>query len=418
MEKTEPIKERVFTPYQVFIIAVLTFLQFTIILDFMVLSPLGDYLMEDLTISTSQFGWVVSAYAFSAGISGFLISGFTDRFDRKKLLMVFYTGFIVGTLFCGLAPTYHYLLIARIVTGIFGGVIGSITFAIITDLFAMQIRGRVMGFIQMAFAGSQILGIPIGRFLAERWNWHFPFFMIVGVSIIVYTLIIIYMKPVDAHLKIQSATSPFKHLYKAISTKRYLKAFAATALLATGGFMLMPFGSAFSRFNLGVDEKYVMWVFFVTGVVSMITGPFIGKASDKLGKYKMFFIGSVWSIIMVLIYTQLNVVPLWVVFSLNALLFMGVSARIISSSALLTAIPSPQERGVFMSVNASVQQISGGIAAVIAGVIVYQATPTSPLQHYPVLGYVVSVTTIITIVLMYFLNKMIMQTQPDPNKPV
>lgn len=175
MENTAPVKERVFTPYQTFIIAVLSFLQFTVILDFMVLNPLSDHLMKELDITPSQFGIVVSAYAISAGVSGLLASGFSDKFDRKKLLIFFYVGFILGTLFCGLAPDYTYLLAARIVTGIFGGVIGSISFAIITDLFVMEKRGRVMGFVQMAFSASQILGIPIGLYLADRWGWHIPF---------------------------------------------------------------------------------------------------------------------------------------------------------------------------------------------------------------------------------------------------
>ena len=128
-------KPKTFTSYQAFIIAVLALLQFTIVLDFMVLSPLGVLLLEKLKINTSQFGLVVSAYAFSAGISGLLTAGFADKFDRKKLLMFFYTGFIVGTFLCAIAPDYHFLLIARIVTGLFGGVVGSVSFAIITDLF-------------------------------------------------------------------------------------------------------------------------------------------------------------------------------------------------------------------------------------------------------------------------------------------
>jgi predicted MFS family arabinose efflux permease len=418
MEKTAPIKERVFTPYQVFIIAVLTFLQFTIILDFMVLSPLGEQLMKELDISTKQFGLVVSAYALSAGASGLLAAGFADRFDRKKLLIFFYIGFIIGTFFCGIAPDYHALLIARVVTGIFGGVIGSISFAIITDLFPMEKRGRVMGFVQMAFAASQILGIPIGLYLANSLGWHSPFLLIVGTSIPAGILIVVYMRPVTAHLQIQSVRNPLEHLFKTVSKPRYLQAFAATALLATGGFMLMPFGTAFSVNNLGMTREDLPLIFLITGLFSIVTGPLIGKYSDKVGKYTIFVIGSVWSIMMVLIYTHQGMIPLWTVITFNVLLFMGISARIISSSALLTAVPDPADRGAFMGVNASLQQISGGIAAGIAGLIVHQETKTSPLEHYPVLGYVVSVTTIITIVMMYFLNRMVMRTQPDPNKSV
>src|SRR3954467_454631 len=112
-----------FSPYQKFVVGVLAFLQFTIILDFMIISPLGAILLRDLHLPTQKFGLVVSVYAFSASISGLLAAGFADRFDRKKLLLFFYAGFTGGTLFCGLAPTYQLLLAARIVTGVFGGVI-------------------------------------------------------------------------------------------------------------------------------------------------------------------------------------------------------------------------------------------------------------------------------------------------------
>jgi len=164
-----------FTGYQNFIVTILAIVQFTVILDFMVLSPLGAILLKELSITTAQFALVVSAYAFSAGAAGLLAAGFADKFDRKKLLLFFYGGFIFGTLLCGLAPNYHFLLIARIVTGIFGGVMSSISYAIITDLFAIQVRGRVMGFVQMAFASSQVIGIPLGLFLANMFNWHAPF---------------------------------------------------------------------------------------------------------------------------------------------------------------------------------------------------------------------------------------------------
>jgi predicted MFS family arabinose efflux permease len=159
--------------------------------------------MPALNISPSQFGIVVSAYAFSACLSGILSAGFADRYDRKKLLLFFYTGFILGTLFCGIAPNFYFLLAARMVTGIFGGVIGSIVLAISTDLFPFNMRGRVMGFLQSAFAASQILGIPLGLFFSNLWGWHSPFIMIVVVGTLVGLVIFKYLKPVDAHIKNQ-----------------------------------------------------------------------------------------------------------------------------------------------------------------------------------------------------------------------
>ena len=147
MQKSDVVAKTPFTRYQKIVLAILVFLQFTIILDFMILSPLGAILMPALNVSTTQFGMVVSAYAVSAALSGFLTAGFADKFDRKKLLLFFYGGFVLGTLLCGLAPNFEFLLGARIVTGLFGGVIGSIVMAILTDVFALQQRGRVMGFL-------------------------------------------------------------------------------------------------------------------------------------------------------------------------------------------------------------------------------------------------------------------------------
>lgn len=393
-----------FTSYQVLVIAILIFLQFTIILDFMILSPMGALLMPVLQITPAQFGFVVSVYAFSAGISGFLAAGFADRYDRKKILMFFYGGFILGTLLCGIAPNYHFLLLARMITGIFGGVIGSIVFAIATDLFPIELRGRVMGFVQTAFSASQILGIPIGLYLSNRWGWHAPFLMIVGVSLAAGVVIIIYLKPIDAHLALQENHSAFRHLYKTVTKARYVQAFATTALLSTGGFMMMPFSSAFNVNNLGIHIEDLPLIYLVTGIASMIMGPIVGMASDKLGSFKMFFFGSLVSVIMIIYYTHLGVTPLWQVILISVLMFVGIFSRIISSSTLMSAVPTPANRGAFMSVGASVQQISGGIASIVAGFIVVQE-PSGILDHFDTLGYVVAGAAVITTFMMFMIER-------------
>jgi len=409
-------KEKIFSGYQVFVIAILSILQFSIILDFMVLSPLGAILMPELHITTSQFGWVVSAYAFSAGASGILAAGFADRFDRKKMMIFFYSGFLLGTLLCALAPDYPLLLAARIVTGIFGGVIGSVSFAIITDLFKFETRGRVMGFVQMSFAASQVLGLPIGLVLANQFDWHAPFWMIAIFGIGVWVLILIYMKPVDGHLKLKSERNPLQHLIKTFTLPDYIKAFFCTTLLATGGFMLMPFGSAFSTNNLGLTMAQLPWIYGITGAFSILTGPLIGKLSDRFGKLKIFVVGTIIGALMVAIYTQLDVTPLWVVIALNIILFTGISARMISSSALVSAIPAPQDRGAFMSINSSVQQVAGGVASAIAGLIVLQ-TSDGNLHHYDILGYVVIGTMVTTVVMMYYINKQVIRMAREAVKP-
>lgn len=393
-----------FTGYQKFVIGILAFLQFTIILDFMILSPLGAMLMPVLNITPSQFGLVVSAYAFSAGASGLLAAGFADRFDRKKLLLFFYTGFLVGTALCAVAPNYKFLMGARIVTGLFGGVIGSIVLSIVTDLFPYEMRGRVMGVVQTAFAGSQILGIPAGLYFSNLWGWHAPFFMIVLTGILVGVLIVRYLQPIDKHLALRSDKTAFKHFTHTISNPLYAMSFVFMALLSTGGFMMMPFGSAFTVNNLGISIEKLPLIYLITGICAIVTGPLVGKASDTFGIMKTFFFGTVVTIIMTYIYTNLGITPLWEAIFINTILFVGIFSRMIPSQAFLSSIPDPASRGSFMAISTSLQQISGGFAAVIAGSIVVEAAD-GKLVHFDTLGYILILTAVANLALLIYLNK-------------
>jgi predicted MFS family arabinose efflux permease len=393
-----------FTSYQKFMIAVLAFLQFTIVLDFMILSPLGAMLMKDLNLPAARFGLVVSAYAFSAGVSGLLAAGFADRFDRKRLLLFFYSGFVLGTLLCGLAPTYEALLFARMITGLFGWVIGSISFAIIADLFPLSTRGRVMGYVQTAFAVSQSMGIPLGLILSNRWGWHAPFLMIVAFSSVAGVIIAVRVRPIVGHLALQREGNPFKKLAGTISRGFYLRAYACTMLLVAGGFMLMPFASAYTVHNMGIDMEQLWKIYMVTGFATIVVGPLLGRLSDSLGKFKIFAAGSLLSMIMVVIYTHLGLTPIGVVMVINVLLMAGVTSRIISASALTSAVPDARDRGAFMAINSSVQQMAGGVASAAAGLVVSQ-TPAGAIQHYDILGYCVVVAMVLAIVQLYGINR-------------
>ncbi|RQO76467.1 MFS transporter [Pedobacter sp. KBW01] len=389
-----------FSGYQKLVIFLLAITQFTIILDFMVMSPLGDILMKSLNLKPANFGIAVSAYAFSAGISGLLTAGFADKFDRKKLLLFFYIGFIIGTICCGLAHTYVLLVAARIITGLFGGVIGSISMAIITDIFSLQQRGRVMGFIQIGFGASQVLGIPIGLYLADIWGWEAPFWMIAALSIGIALIIAAKLRPLTQHLLVQTDKSAIKHLLHTVAKADYRIGFTATALLSIGGFMMMPFGSAFAVNNLKLTPQQLPLLFMVSGICALIIMPLVGKLSDKIDKFKIFAAASIWMMIMCVVYTSLGPTPFYLVIFYNILMMMGVMSRMIPSSALTSAIPDMADRGAFMSINSSLQQIAGGVAAGVAGLIVTQPNKGAPLQNYNVVGYLIVIISVIGILLM------------------
>jgi len=396
-----------FTNHQKFIIAILALLQFTVILDFIIMSPLGDILMKNLNMTTANFGFAVSAYAFSAGTSGLLAAGFADKFDRKKLLIFFYTGFIIGTIFCAFATNYWTLLGARIFTGLFGGVIGSVSLAIVTDLFVIHQRGRVMGFIQMAFASSQILGIPLGLYFANKWGWHSAFLMIAAVGVVILVAILTNMQAVNEHLKLQNDKNPFLHLWHTLSNKKYQVGFAAIAFLSVGGFMLQPFGSAFLINNIHISQLQLPTVYFFTGLSVLFIMPLVGKLSDRVSKFRLFAAGSVISAVMIMFYTNLGPTPLWEIIAINMVMFMGIMSRMIPATTLNTGIPDMKDRGAYMAITSSLQQIAGGIAAVCAGYVVHQETKTSPLENYNILGYIITVVVALSVFFIWRVDRLV-----------
>jgi predicted MFS family arabinose efflux permease len=272
--------------------------------------------------------------------------------------------------------------------------------AIITDIFSLNQRGRVMGFVQMAFAGSQILGIPIGLYLATTWNWHVTFYMVVVLALIIGVLVWAKLKPITAHLKLQKDKQPLVHLWHTIKKREYRIGFLATALLSMGGFMLMPFTSAFLVNNVLIPQTTLPVIFLATGLSSMIVMPLIGRISDRIDKFRLFTIGSLIAVVMVIVYTNLQPVPVWVVIVVNMVLFMGIMSRMVPATALNSAVPGLADRGAYMSVNASLQQMAGGLAAIFAGWVVYQPEKSAPIQNFDVLGYVMAILIIVCIYLM------------------
>jgi predicted MFS family arabinose efflux permease len=396
-----------FSSYEVFVILILALTQFTVVLDFIVISPLGDLLMKSMNLSTTQFGLSVSVYAFSAGFSGLLTAGFADRFDRKKLLLFFYIGFIVGTLFCGLSDTFLMLLSARVVTGLFGGVIGSISMAIVSDLFPLDKRGRVFGFLQMGFGASQVFGIPLSLYIANVWGWQSPFLMIVALSVVVWLLVVFKLKPVSEHLEQKNEQNAIAHLWHTLTLRKYRIGFLATAFLSLGSFMMMPWGSAYVINNLGITAQELPFIYMASGVCTLTIMPIVGKLSDRFDKFYLFAIASMILIVVITIYANLGPVSFWVVLIMNLGLQVGFMSRLVPSTALTSALPQKVDRGAFMGINSSLQQVAGGIAAAVGGMIVVQNDKFSPLEHYDSLVYVVVLLSIISVFLLLRVSRIV-----------
>lgn len=397
-------------PYQLLLVGIIALVLFTIVLDFMVISALSAILLPKMEITTQQFGILVSAYPISAGISAMLTSGFADKFDRRKLLLFFYSSFLLGILICANAPSYKVLVAARIVTGVFGGLVGSICFAIIADLFETDQRGRAMGYLQMASAASQILGLPLALYLASEVDWHLAFWLIAVIGIIAVILVLIKIKPVNTHIQAQENVNPFRHSLKIISNRKYLVVFLNNTLLVFGDIMLMTFSSAFCTNNLGVSLDDLPLLYIIAGISTLVFAPVIGRLTDLYGKLTIFVVGTIIGATVIVIFTNLGVRPLWVVIIVHTLIFIGINTRSIGSSAIGTVVPEAEDRGAFMAVDASIQQAVGGVAAVAAGLIVFQSED-GLIHNFSILGWIVISIMILTIGLMYLIDRIVKRTK-------
>jgi predicted MFS family arabinose efflux permease len=251
-----------------------------------------------------------------------------------------------------------------------------------------------MGFLQLGFGASQVLGIPISLFIANAYGWQSPFLMIVVLAIIIWFVILFKIKPIDEHLKVRAERRALVHLWKTLATRNYRIGFLATALWSLGGFMMMPWGSAFAINNLKVTEQQLPFLFMRAGLASLVIMPVIGKMSDRYDKFRIFAVASIWMMAMVIIYTNLTPIPFWIIVVLNILFMAGIMSRMVPAMALTTALPELSDRGAFMSINSSLQQIAGGFAAAIGGMIVVQKDNFAPLEHYDTMGYVIVVISI------------------------
>lgn len=383
-----------FTSYQIQLLICIAGLLFTMVLDFMLLPAISAMVMPALDLSTSQFGYVVSAYSISAGTSALIFSTFADRFERKKLLLFIYTGFLIGILFSALAVGFWMLIAARVFTGIFGGVIAAICYAMVSDIFSLQQRGRAMGSLHVAFALCQVLGLPAAVFIASHFQWQVAYFIILSAGLLFFILSLFIIKPITGHLNEQvNVSSKLKGI---VNTPSYWLVFANNVTLVTADVLFMTFASVFYVQNQLISEDELAIVFGASGIATILLSPLIGKLADKTSHFKVFAFGTGIAAIMVVTISQLHEAGIiWVVVC-NTLLFTGMAGRMICSGALGLEIPKSTDRGSFMTFDSALQLICAGIAATAAGWIVFQSEDGKML-NYPTLSVIVVLLMAITL---------------------
>ncbi len=375
------------------IIILLASINFTHILDFMIMMPLGNYLMPYFQISPRQFTFLVGAYTLTAAVSGFAAAFFVNQFDRKRLLLYGYGGFLLGTLACGFAPTYELLLASRVLAGLFGGLIGAQVLSIVADLIPYERRGSAMGAIMSAFAVASTLGVPFSLYLANLISWHAPFILVGVLGIAIIPLVMKYIPVMSSHIQEQSG-SKFDVLTEVIKSPTQRLALLFSALMMMGHFMIIPFINPYMEFNNGYPKSITPMIYLVGGIASFASANILGRVSDRYGKLPVFSISVLVSLFFVWMITNLPPVHFSVVLVLFAFWFTLATGRAVSAQAMVSNVVSMKHRGSFMSFNSSVQQFGTSLASFVAGLVVMKSAD-GKITHYNWLGYI-SIAILIT----------------------
>ena len=381
-------------------------IQFTHILDFMIMMPLGPEFIRELNINTHEFGLLLSSYTFAAAIAGVFATYFVDRFERRVLLLSLYACFIIATLVCGLAPDYHSLFIARAFAGAFGGILGSLVQTIIADSIPFERRGKALGTVMSAFSVSTVAGVPLSLFLANNipsLGWRAPFIFIALISSFILYLGYRNIPKISGHLGHSHEGSRLSQIWNIFVAHQHLRAFIFMALIMLTGFSVIPYIALYLTSNVGIDNSYISLIYLCGGIATLMSSRIIGHMADRYGKVKVFRVLAVISLVPLLVTTNLMPVPLWVVLINSTAFFVLVSGRMIPAMAIVSQIVEAKIRGTFMSLVGSVQMLASGLASVIAGVVVTIGAD-GKMDHYNLVGYGAALCGLLTFCLVGYIH--------------
>ncbi len=383
-------------PSERFVLLILAAIQFTHIMDFMVMMPLAPQLMRELDLGAGQFSAFVAAYSISAGVVGLLGAPFIDRFDRRTLLLYVYAGFTIATLLCGLAPDAHTLLIARAVGGAFGGISGSLCLTIVSDVVPPERRAGGIGIVMTAFAVAAAIGVPVGLQLAQSFGWRAPFTYLSATAAIVWGIIFRFIPPVRGHL--QGGVSKGQAFKELLRDGNAGRAILFMGMMVLGHFSVIPLLSPHLVGDLALPEEYLSLVYFIGGVVSVVTAPRVGRLADRYGRQRVYTYMVISASVIIFVIANAGPLPIWLTLVLIGFFFMFASGRFVPGQAMVTlAVPSSR-RGAFLSLSSCARDLVSGVSSTVGGWIVTKQ-PNGHLLHFNWLGWIAVAAGLLSIVL-------------------
>lgn len=409
-QKPERVKLTPLTRGEWRLVLMLAMINFTHILDFVIVMPLGDQLREELHINPRQFGLVVAAYGIFAMLAGVVASMVIDRFDRKSVLLLSFALFALTTVYCGLAPSYEHLLIARSLAGMCGGVVASSIMAYIGDVIPAERRGRALGVVTSSFAVASIVGLPIGLTLASAFH-HFsaPFLAIALLALCVWILAMWLLPSLTQHIDRVGKREPWREFIAVVRQPNHLLSFAFMLCMVLATFMIAPYVATYMEANCGIHRSTLPWIYGVAGLCSLVFMNFSGWLTDRFGAQPIFLLCAGCAVVMSLVITNLPVVTSLTAIAVTSVFITFASSRIVPAQSMMIRSADPKMRGAFMSLNTAVSHLATGVGPVISGLIIGEEFEGGPLTHYWMVGLIAATFGVIAMTLSFLL-----QTGPGP----
>lgn len=393
-----------------YLLLTLAGIQFSHVIDFMIMMPLGPILIAELGITTHEFGMLVASYSFSAAFSGLLTATFVDRFERKNMLLTMFALFGLATLACAVAPGYATLLVARGLAGAFGGVMGAMTHTIIGDAIPFERRARAGGMVSAAFSVATVAGVPISLWLANHFGWRSPFVLIAALVVLFGAIGLRVLPELRQHIGAEKQAHPFAPMLAVLKDANHLRALLFSMLIIFSGFTVIPYITVYAVHNVGIRQEDIPYIYLLGGTATLITARLIGHWADRRGKVEVYRRVAIAAILPLLVATHIGASPLWLWLIVTTAFFVLVSGRMIPAMAIITSAAQPRLRGTFMSLNATTQALAMGIATTIAGFVISQDA-SGQVAHYGLVGFVAVGANLLAI---WFVGRIAMHERRPP----
>lgn len=390
-----------------YLLLTLAGIQFSHILDFMIMMPLGPILIREFGISTHEFGLLVASYSFSAALSGLFAATFVDRFERKRLVLTMFALFGLATLACGLASGYATLLVARGLAGAFGGVLGAMVQTIIGDVIPFERRAKAGGIVSAAFSVSTVAGVPLSLWLATHFQWRAPFVLIALLSVVFIVVGLRILPELRHHISAEKRAHPFIEMFAVLRDANHLRALLFSALIIFSGFTVIPYITIYAVGNVGITQHDIPLIYLAGGAATLITARLIGHYADLHGKVRVYRLVAVAAMLPLFAATHIGAAPLWLWLICTTVFFVLVSGRMIPAMAIITSASQPKLRGTFMSLNGTVQSLAMGLATTLAGLVITQDSAGKVIA-YGTVGYIAMAANMLAIM---FVARIVMHDQ-------